>query len=239
LSNPLILQLSRRDEVPAYETRELLDLFTNERVAPVGQELIPEGSRSSFSLLLLDGFAARFKTLSTGARQITGVHVPGDFLDLHGFLLKTLAYGVVTLSDCRIVQADHEALRKITATSPHLARLLWLDTLIDASISREWLASMGRRSAEGHLAHLICELFTRLDVVQQTSGYSFRVPFKQADLADILGLSVVHVNRTLQSLRKQGLIIWEGMRVHVESWDGLVKIAEFDPTYLCLNREPR
>jgi CRP-like cAMP-binding protein len=188
---------------------------------------------------LLDGFAARFKTLSTGVRQITGIHVPGDFLDLHGFLLKTLAYGVVALSDCKVVQLDHENLRKITATSPHLARLLWTDTLIDASITREWLASMGRRSAEGHLAHLICELFTRLEVVQQTSSYSFRVPLKQADLADILGLSVVHVNRTLQSLRKQGLIIWEGMRVHIENWDGLVKIAEFDPTYLCLQSEPR
>jgi CRP-like cAMP-binding protein len=165
--------------------------------------------------------------------------VPGDFLDLHGFLLKVLAHGVFALSACTLVQVEHEALKKLTETSPHLTRMLWLDTLIDASVHREWLVAMGRRPAIGQLAHLMCELYVRLRLVDRTEGFSFRLPVTQNELADVLGLSVVHVNRTLRDLRRRGVIRWEGDRIHIDNWDGLVEIAEFDATYLSLQKEPR
>ncbi|HEY4192927.1 MAG TPA: Crp/Fnr family transcriptional regulator [Mesorhizobium sp.] len=236
---PLFLQLSQRDLISNEEKAELFALFSRQKAYAAGDEIVREGARPKVSLLLMEGLAGRFKVLEDGGRQITAFHVPGDFLDLHGFLLKVLAHGVVALSPCTLVQVEHEALKKLTETSPHLARMLWLDTLIDASVHREWLVAMGRRPAIGQLAHLMCELYVRLKVVERTDGYSFTLPLTQNELADALGLSVVHVNRTLRDLRKRGVIRWEGDRIHIDDWDGLVEIAEFDPTYLCLQQEPR
>ncbi|ODT32157.1 MAG: Crp/Fnr family transcriptional regulator [Kaistia sp. SCN 65-12] len=236
---PLFLQLSHRDTLSEKEKAELFALFSGERHFKAGEEIVREGARPRVSLLLTEGLAARFKVLEDGGRQIAALHVPGDFLDLHGFLLKVLAHGVLALSDCTLALVEHEALRKLTETSPHLARLLWLDTLIDASVHREWLVGMGRRKAIGQLAHLMCELYVRLKLVDRTDGMSFRLPVTQNELADVLGLSIVHVNRTLRSLRRRGVIRWEGERIHIDDWDGLAAIAEFDPVYLSLQKEPR
>ena len=239
LALPLFLQLSHRDTISDAEKAEIFALFSGERHFAAGEEIVHEGARPKVSLLLTDGLAARFKVLEDGGRQIAALHVPGDFLDLHGFLLKILAHGVLALSDCTLVQVEHEALKRLTQTSPHLARLLWLDTLIDASMHREWLVGMGRRKAIGQLAHLMCELYVRLKIVERTVGTSFRFPVTQNELADILGLSVVHVNRTLRELRRNGVIRWEGEYIHIDDWDRLAEIAEFDPIYLSLQKEPR
>jgi len=239
LALPLFLQLSHRDTISDKEKAELFALFAGEKSYAAGEEIVREGARPKVSLLLMEGLAARFKVLEDGGRQIAAIHVPGDFLDLHGFLLKVLAHGVFALSACTLVQVEHEALKKLTETSPHLTRMLWLDTLIDASVHREWLVAMGRRPAIGQLAHLMCELYVRLKLVDRTDGFSFRLPVTQNELADVLGLSVVHVNRTLRDLRRRGVIRWEGDRIHIDNWDGLVEIAEFDATYLSLQKEPR
>ncbi|BCG83744.1 hypothetical protein MesoLj113b_72860 (plasmid) [Mesorhizobium sp. 113-3-3] len=141
----------------------------------VGQDLVSEGSRPIYSTLLVEGLAARYKVLENGGRQFTSLQVPGDFVDLHAFLLKTMDHGIVALSLCRVMFADHTKLRVITEKAPHLGRLLWLDTLVDAAIHREWIVAMGRRSKVSHLAHLICELFIRLQVVGHTNGTSFNL----------------------------------------------------------------
>lgn len=235
----LLLQLGQRDVLSSQETELLLGAFSSERIVPAGQAIVAQGDRPSYSQLLVEGLAGRDKVLASGARQIMALHIPGDFMDLHGFLLKSLAHGVVALSTCRLLQVTHDALRRITETSPHLARMLWLNTLIDGSVHREWLVAMGRRPADGRLAHLICELFVRLRVVGLTNGFHFHLPLTQAEIADILGLSVVHVNRTLQSLRRRHLIRWDGEKLQIEDWERLVRVAEFDPGYLCLDKEPR
>lgn len=239
MPNTLLMQLSRRDRIPDDERDLLLKSFVGEKVYSAGQDIVHEGGRPHFSLLLVEGFAGRHKVLADGARQITAVHVPGDFMDLHGFLLKVLAHGVFAMSDCRIAMIEHEALKRITETAPHLARMLWLDTLIDASVHREWLVAMGRRAAEAQTAHFICEMFVRLELVGLTDGYSFQLPITQVMLADTVGMSVVHVNRCLQTLRKTGALKWKGTNVQIVDWDRLVEIAEFDPTYLCIQNEPR
>ncbi|TIW64859.1 MAG: Crp/Fnr family transcriptional regulator, partial [Mesorhizobium sp.] len=167
------------------------------------------------------------------------LQVPGDFVDLHAFLLKTMDHGIIALSPCRVAAAEHGKLRAITEQAPHLTRLLWLDTLVDGAIHREWIVAMGRRSKTSHLAHLICELFVRLQVVKRTSGMSFQLPLSQAELADVLGLSVVHMNRVIGMLRNIGLVSWSSYTVTILDWDLLVELAEFDPTYLSMNREPR
>ncbi len=236
---PLIRQLSHRDQLTDAEKQQLVASFNDQRVVSAGQEIVSDGSRPMFSQLLVSGIAGRQKILADGSRQITAIHVPGDFMDLHGFLLKRLAHGVVAISTCVLMEIKHETLRRITETSPHLTRMLWLDTLIDGSVHREWIVAMGRRSALAQISHFVCEVFVRLRIVGLTKEFRFSLPMTQSQLADALGLSIVHVNRNLQSLRKRGALSWDGDHVEILDWEALVALAEFDPTYLCLEMEPR
>jgi len=236
---PLLLKLAARDRV-LEEERQVLASSAG-RVREVGgrEDLVRPGDRPTESCLIVEGVAARYRLFETGRRQITEFHLAGDFVDLHSFLLKVMDHGVVTLSRCRVVYVPHERLRDITERHPHLTRLLWLSTLIDGAIHREWLAGAGRRNAASQMAHLICELFTRLEVVHLTRGTAFRFPVTQAELGDALGLSTVHTNRTLQELRAEGLITWRGDEIKIEDLDRLRAVAEFDPAYLHIYREPR
>lgn len=239
ITNPLILKLSRRDRISAEEEAILTGAVSQIREVAADQHIVREGDRPSFSTLLLEGFAARYRDLADGKRQITALHVSGDFVDLHSFLLKKMDHGVLALTPCRLAPVPHEALRKITESSPHLTRMLWLSTLIDAAIHRESLVSIGRRSPVSHIAHLLCEIFTRLEQVGQTKGDSFQFPITQVELGDVLGLSTVHANRSLQQLRRESVVSWRGADVTIENWERLQAIAQFDPTYLNLIDEPR
>ncbi|MFK0692828.1 Crp/Fnr family transcriptional regulator [Mesorhizobium sp. IMUNJ 23033] len=235
----LYLNLGQHDEISDEEKALLNGAMAFEKEFATGQDLVSVGSRPIYSTLILDGLAARYKVMEDGGRQFTSLQVPGDFVDLHAFLLKTMDHGIIALSPCRVVVADHGRLRAITERAPHLTRLLWLDTLVDGAIHREWIVAMGRRSKASHLAHLVCELFVRLQVVKHTNGMSFYLPISQAELADVLGLSAVHMNRVIGALRKSGVISWANHVVTILDWQRLTDIAEFDPTYLSLTREPR
>lgn len=147
-------------------------------------------------------------------------------------------HGVVSLTDCVIAEAPHSGLIDITERHPHLGRLLWLDTIIDAAIHRQWLVAMGRRSGLGHLAHLVFELYLRLQAVGQTGDLTFDLPLTQTTLGDALGLSTVHVSRLISELRSEGVVAWSGGRIDILDWRRLAEIAEFDPTYLRLQCEP-
>jgi CRP-like cAMP-binding protein len=239
MPHPLVLKLSRRDRLSAEEERALLDAISTPREVAADQDLVREGDRPNASTLLLEGFAARYRHLSNGKRQITSLHVSGDFVDLHSLLLKKMDHSILALTPCVIAPVSHEALRRITEHYPHLTRMLWLGTLIDSAIHRETLVSVGRRSPVAHIAHLICEIFTRLQQVERVDGMSFQFPITQIELGDVLGLSTVHANRSLQQLRAENVITWRGTTVTIENWDRLREIAEFDPTYLNLSIEPR
>jgi CRP-like cAMP-binding protein len=235
----LIRKLERRDVLSGEEKQALKSAVARVKEARMDEDLVREGDRPSESTLLLEGFAARYKLLRNGRRQITALHIPGDFVDLHSFLLKTMDHGVVALTPCRVGLVPHSTLREITETYLHLGRLLWLSTLIDAAIHREWLVAMGRRPAFNQIAHLLCELFLRLQAVGLTQGMSFELPLTQAELGDVLGLSTVHVNRVIQQLRADGLVTWSEQRIAIEDWAQLQEVAEFDPTFLNLDNEPR
>src|SRR5919199_345555 len=166
----LVTKLERRDQLSAEERRVLEGTVARVREVKADEDIVREGDQPSESSVMLDGFSARYKILSNGRRQITALHVLGDFVDLHSFLLGKMDHGVVALTPCRVGVVPHEELRAITDRYPHLTRLLWLNTLIDGAIHREWLLAMGRRSALGHTAHLICELFLRLQAVGQVDG---------------------------------------------------------------------
>jgi CRP-like cAMP-binding protein len=239
LIEKLFLNLQSHDVLLAEEQSALSAMITQTAIFETGQDIVVQGSRPTHSTLMLEGVAARYKILEDGSRQITALHIGGDFVDLHAFLLKTMDHGVLAMSPVRVAFAQHADLKSITETMPHLTRLLWLDTLVDGAVHREWIVAMGRRSKKSHLAHLICELYVRLNVVGMVENSSFKLSLSQAEMADVLGLSLVHLNKTLQLLRKEGAVRWENKTIVVLDWGRLVQIAEFDDTYLSLRVEPR
>lgn len=233
------MNLCHRDVLSDDERALLRGAVTRERQFAKGEDLISEGSRPGHSTLLIDGTAARYKMTEEGTRQITALHIAGDFVDLHAFLLKTMDHGIVALSPCTVLLADHSALKDITEKAPHLGRMLWLETLIAGSIHRAWMVAMGRQSKASHLAHILCELFVRLQVVDRVDGMSFQFPLSQSEMADVMGLSLVHMNRVIQALRKENVMCMENQMVTILDWPRLQEIAEFDPLYLNLWQEPR
>lgn len=239
LVDSLLLNFMNRDSLTEEEQVTLRRLVSRDRHFDIDETIVTEGSRPQHSAVLLEGFAARYKYMADGTRQITALHVAGDFMDLHAFLLHTIDHGVIALSPCHVGFIDHAALREITEAHPHLTRLLWLDTVIDGAIHREWIVAMGRRSKRAHLAHLFCELFYRLQAVRKTVDFSFHFPLTQMELADVLGISVVHLNKTLQPLRRDGLLSWVNQTITILDWPRLTTLAQFDPTYLTCTVEPR
>ncbi|MBV9884862.1 MAG: Crp/Fnr family transcriptional regulator [Sphingomonadaceae bacterium] len=234
-----ILKLKARDTLSAEEEDVLREAIQRSEDVPSDRILVRPGEELSQSILLLDGLVCRYKDMRNGERQIMELHVPGDFLDLHGFLLKRLDHHVMSLVPSRVAFMPHARLERISREHPHLTRLLWLTTLIDAAIHREWLVSLGRRTALARLGHLFCEMHARLCVVGLAAPNGFPLPITQADLAECLGLTSVHVNRVLRRLREEGLATFRDSWVEILDSERLRRIAEFDPDYLQIERRPR
>jgi CRP-like cAMP-binding protein len=235
----LLLKLRARDLVTGEEEAVLRASVSEIREYPAGRTIVRTGTTVSVSTLLVEGVVCRYKDLADGQRQIMELHVAGDFVDLHGFLLKQLDHNVGAMTAVRVASVPHDALRGITETHPHLGRMLWFSTLLDAAIHREKILSIGRRSAMARIAHIFCELLVRLRIVGLANERSYVLPLTQADLGDVTGLTSVHVNRMLKKLRDENLLTFRGGSVVIDDWEGLQRLAEFDPTYLHLERRPR
>ena len=236
----LVRTLEYRDRLTEEERSAVLGLHGRTKKVGRGQDIVSQGTRPEESCMILEGFAVRSQTMLSGGRQFASVHVPGDFVDLHAFTLKQLDHSVVALSAATVLFIPHSQLLDITQRFPHLARLFWLLTTVDGAIQRTWTTCQGRRAADAHLAHMICELYERLRLAGLTGAdMSFDFPATQVELADMLGLSTVHVNRTLQDIRSAGLISWQGQRIRILDLDRLKEFADFDPLYLNLQNEPR
>lgn len=182
---------------------------------------------------------ARTKDLAHGGRQISELQFAGDFTDLHGFTLKRLDHNVATITRCRVAILPHDRLRQMFDRFPHLMRVYWLMTNVDASIHREWTVSLGQRSAISRTAHLFCEIRERLNVVGLVEGDALELPLTQQELGECLGLTSVHINRTLQEMRRRELITLEARKLTVLDLKALRTVAEFNPDYLYLEKRPR
>jgi CRP-like cAMP-binding protein len=228
-----------RDEL-GFEEQQAIVEAAGERISfAAGADLVREGDRPTRSMLVTRGYSCRYRLLASGERQLMAIHLPGDFVDLHSFLLKQMDHSVGALTECDVFTFPHERLVLLTERYPHLTRMLWLLTLVDGASHREWLVGLGLRSAAQRTAHLFCEIYRRLEVVGLASGYHFSLPVTQAALADAVGITSVHVNRVIQELRQRGLIDWEGGIVTIRDWSALKHVAEFDDGYLHLVREQR
>ena len=231
-------KLRKRTEISSDEERAIRGIVAETRRLPADELVVRAGEELNSSLILLDGWMARSKDLQSGERQVTELHIAGDFADLHAFTLKRLDHDVLTLTQCTVAVVPHERIRELTERYPHLTRVYWDTTNVDAAITREWALSLGQRSAISRMAHLFCEIYMRLDVVGRTHGTSCELPLTQRELSECLGLTVVHANRTLQELRRRGLIELENRQLTIIDRRGLEGVAEFDPSYLYLNRQP-
>jgi CRP-like cAMP-binding protein len=197
-----------------------------------GEDLIGEGDAVESSRILLAGWLCRHKMLEDGRRQIVGFVLPGDSCDAHAHLLGKLDHSISALTPATYAEVKGAAFEAIVAAERSVAEAFWCETLISSAIQREWVVNLGRRSALERVAHLLCELFERLRIVGQVDHNSCDFPLTQMDAADAVGLSGVHVNRTLQELRGAGLIVLRGKTLTINDHQGLRDIALFSPGYL-------
>src|SRR5829696_5561355 len=219
--SPLIRKLDSIFTLSDDERQAILDLPLQVTNIKADQDIVREGDRPSRSCALLEGFACTFKVTAEGKRQITAFHIPGDIPDLQSLHLEVLDSSLGTLTPCRVGFIQHEALHELCDHHPRIASALWRETLIDASIFREWTVNVGRREAYARIAHILCELMTKMTAVGLAQDHTCKIPITQGEFADATGLSTVHVNRIIQALRSDGLIVLKGDTLTVPDWDKL------------------
>ena len=233
MKNLLIRKLEAFGRLPDADRRLLDGIAAPAKDVAAREDLIREGDDPRDVQLILEGFACRYKLLPDGGRQITAFLIPGDFCDLHVFILKAMDHSIATMSPCRVVAIPREKILELTER-PAIARALWWAALVDEAILREWLVNLGARPADQRIAHLLCELLVRLRTVGLVNGDSYELPITQHDLADTMGLTNVHVNRVLQRLRSEGAITLKSKRLVIEDVERLMAFCGFDGSYLHL-----
>jgi CRP-like cAMP-binding protein len=190
------------------------------------------------SMLLIDGFMSRYIDDRNGHRQLVAIHVPGDFVDLHAFPLRELDHDIETMTAATVAIVPHQELDEMTQAFPEMARKLWFATLIDAAIHRAWLFRLGRLDAVGRVAHFLCETNARLTSAGLSNGLRFALGITQSDLAEICGLTNVHVNRVLRQLREEGLCTFRASIVELLEPQALAARGQFNPAYPYNHRSP-
>lgn len=201
------------------------------------QDIVKLGDSPSQCCLVIEGFASIYKDTIEGKRQILALHIPGDMPDLQSLHLQVLDISIASISPCKLGFIQHEDLRRICDNYPRLTAAFWRETLVHASIFREWLVNNGQRVGYARIAHLICELMVRLKAVDLVKENTFGMPVSQAELAEATGMTPVHMNRVLQALRAEGLINAERNYVKVHDWEALKDAGEFEPLYLHILNE--
>ncbi|MFT4053962.1 MAG: Crp/Fnr family transcriptional regulator [Novosphingobium sp.] len=215
--------------------RLLLETSIDEvRTVDARKIVIRSRTRLQESTLLVEGFMSRYIDDRNGLRQLVAIHVPGDFVDLHAYPLQTLDHDVATMTSATIAIVRHEALDAIIHEQPQMSRKLWFSTLIDAAIHRAWLFRLGRLDAVGRIAHFLCETNARLFSAGLSDGRRFALPLTQTDIAEICGLTNVHVNRVMRQLREAKVCVFRSSLVEILDIEQLVKLGQFDPDYLYL-----
>ena len=194
--------------------------------------IVREGASPKECCLLIDGFASRSKVATDGGRQIVSFHIPGDILDLQHLFLERADHNIQATTDATIVWLPMKALRDLAERRPMIGKAFWRDTLIDASIFREWVLNVGRRDAKTRIAHMLCEFIVRCQAAGLGTPQRIKLPFTQEEIADATGLTAVHVNRMLRELVEDGLIHRVGRSIEIKDWDRFCRIAGFDQAYL-------
>lgn len=207
-------------------------------VAP-RRDLIREGEKPNYVHLMLDGWACRYKTLPDGRRQIVAFFVPGDFCDLNVYILKQMDHSIGAITRLAVADISRDEMDHLTTNHPRITQALWWESLVQHAIQREWTLNLGQRSAYERIGHLLVEVYLRLKTVGLTWNGTCDFPLTQVDIADATGLTPVHVNRTLQELRRDELIELERKQLNIPDLHRLMDVAMFNANYLHLDHEGR
>src|SRR3982750_855386 len=215
----------------------LANVTQNVRFVDARRDLIAEGDKPRFVHLGMDGWGARYKSLPDGKRQIVSLFIPGDFCDLNVYILKQMDHSIGAITRLKVALISPEDMNALTGGRPRITQALWWHELVTTAVQREWTLNLGQRSAYERLAHLLIELYLRLNTVGRAQNGRCDFPLTQNDLADATGLTSVHVNRTLQELRRDGLIELERKQLHILDLPRLIEVSMFNPNYLHLDHE--
>lgn len=232
---PMVRKLMCLAGLDDYDAEEVARRLPGETILRRrGADIISDGETPRYVHMVTSGLACRYKLLDDGRRQITAYLIPGDLCDLHVFILKRMDHAIMALTGTEIVQVPRQNVEALLAR-PTIATALFKSTLVDEAVLRQWIVNVGRRGAREAIAHLFCELHLRMQVVGLADGDVLQLPITQADLGDTVGLTPVHVNRSLQDLREQGLISLQAGRLSILNPAGLRRLAGFEPDYLHLD----
>jgi CRP-like cAMP-binding protein len=233
----LVRKLENFAELTEEEKAALFEAAGPVRTYGAHEDLIREGEHAQGVAVIVSGFACRHKMLPDGRRQIIGYFLPGDMCDARVFILKKMDHTISTLTPSSVTTLSREAILDITSQHPRLTRAFWWNTLVEEAIGRQWLVSIGQRTALERVAHLFCEIYVRLQSVGLATPEGCDLPVTQSELADTVALSTVHVNRTLKELRRVGLVSMSSKSLVIHDFAGLRSLAMFDPGYLHLEGE--
>ena len=233
MTDPFLKKLAAAGGLSAEDRRLLSEAVSDVRHFAPDQDIIREGARPDDVKLIVAGWACRYQLLRNGSRQITAFMLPGDLSDVHVTMLGVMDHSIGSLTIASVAAIPRATMLELTAR-PQIARAFWWASLVDEAVLRAWIVNMGRRDSFDRVAHLICELHARMETVGLAHGSSFRLPLTQEDLSDALGLTGVHVNRTLAKLREAGLMTFKRGEIAIIDIAALRKQSGFDPTYLHL-----
>jgi CRP-like cAMP-binding protein len=236
---PMFRKLRLWMKLDEADKKAVLSLPHELRKLGPAQYIVRDGEKPIHSCLLLSGFAYRHKITGDGGRQIMSIHMKGDVVDLQNSLLRRSDHNVQALTSINVALIPVEAVLDLAFTRPNVGKAMWYETLVDASIFREWTLNVGRRIAIKRTAHLLCEFALRLEAAGLGEQCDYQLPMTQEQLADALGLTPVHVNRTLQALEKDGLIERSKRWVKIENFENLAATGDFDSNYLHFEQVPR
>ena len=238
LVSPLALRLEAYTKL-SKQDRESIDRISRKGVRELGarRDLIREGDKPKSVFLILEGWACRYKQLPDGRRQIVALFIPGDICDLNVYILKEMDHSIGAITALKVAEIPGDDFEQLMQDNPRVMQALFWNELVSASVQREWTLNVGQRTAYERLSHLFVELFLRLRTVGMTNGDSCDFPLTQVDVADASGLTAVHVNRTLQELRREGLIELKGRTLTIPDLDALKNAAMFNDNYLHLDHE--
>ncbi len=228
----VIHKLDRLASLEEADREAMRSLPFSTHIAPPHHHLLRQGDVETDCFVLLQGYACRYKATRTGGRQIVSFHVPGDVLNLQHMLLTRADHSLQAITEIHFATVSAADIKQITQERPALRDALWRDTLIDASVFREWVLNVGRRTAKARIAHMLCEFVTRREAAGLGSPEQYPLPMSPAQIADATGLTAVHVNRMLYDLARDGVIHRYKHEFAITDWPRLRQIAEFDATYL-------
>ena len=228
----MVRKFERRARLDDQDREALLGLPHQVRHVPAGGHLVRDGDRPEHCSALLSGFAFRHKITGEGGRQVLSLHIAGDFLDLQNGLLEISDHNVQTLTSAEIALIPREAIKALALERPAVGVAMWVDTLVDSSIFREWVVNVGRRDARTRVCHILCEFSLRLEEAGLAENHRYELPMTQEQLADAVGLTSVHVNRVLRQLGEEGLISRNKRSIVIEDWARMRDVGDFNARYL-------